>query len=54
MMRVALDDPAARDRIGAAGRQRVVDNWSWKHTAARTVEHYRIVLEMHAAARGRA
>jgi glycosyltransferase involved in cell wall biosynthesis len=41
----ALDHPELRARIGAAGRQRVIDNWSWKHTAARTVEQYRILLE---------
>lgn len=50
MMRIALDDPTLRARVGAAGRQRVVDNWSWKHTAARTVEHYRAVLDEHGAA----
>jgi glycosyltransferase involved in cell wall biosynthesis len=44
MLRTALDDPAARDRIGAAGRRRVVDNWSWRHTAVRTVEQYRALL----------
>ena len=41
----ALDDPELRARIGAAGRQRVIDNWSWRHTAERTVEQYRIVLD---------
>jgi glycosyltransferase involved in cell wall biosynthesis len=41
----ALDDPELRARIGAAGRQRVIDNWSWRHTAIRTVEQYRILLE---------
>lgn len=41
---LALDDKALRDRIGAAGRQRVIDNWSWKHTAERTVEQYRALL----------
>jgi glycosyltransferase involved in cell wall biosynthesis len=40
----ALDDRALRDRIGAAGRQRVIDNWSWRHTAIRTVEQYRALL----------
>ena len=34
-----------RATVGAAGRQRVIDQWSWKHTAARTVEQYRILLE---------
>jgi glycosyltransferase involved in cell wall biosynthesis len=41
---MALDDKALRDRIGAAGRQRVIDNWSWRHTAQRTVEQYRALL----------
>ena len=41
----ALDDPELRARIGAAGRQRVIDNWSWRHTALRTLEQYRILLE---------
>jgi glycosyltransferase involved in cell wall biosynthesis len=40
----ALDDPALRDRIGAAGRQRVIDRWTWGHTARGTVEHYRALL----------
>jgi len=43
---VGLDDPALRARIGAAGRQRVIDNWSWRHTAIKTVEQYGIRLEM--------
>jgi hypothetical protein len=33
-----------RDRIGAAGRQRVIDRWTWRHTATGTVEHYRALL----------
>ena len=41
----ALDDPELRARIGAAGRERVIDNWSWRHTAIRTLEQYRILLE---------
>lgn len=41
----ALRDPALRARIGAAGRQRVIDHWSWRHTAVRTVEQYEILLE---------
>ena len=40
----ALDDPELRARVGAAGRQRVIDNWSWRHTAERTVEQYRTLL----------
>ena len=44
MLQTALDDPVVRNRIGAAGRQRVVDNWSWRHTALRTVEQYRALM----------
>ena len=40
----ALDDPEARARVGDAGRRRVVNQWSWRHTAQRTVEQYRAVL----------
>ena len=39
-----LDDPAMATRIGAAGRERVVSRWSWRHTAEQTVEHYRALL----------
>lgn len=42
---LALDNPDLRTRLGAAARQRVIDNWSWKHTADKTVEQYRILLE---------
>jgi len=41
----ALADKRLRTRIGKAGRQRVVDQWSWRHTAERTVEQYRILLD---------
>lgn len=41
---VALDDPAGRTRVGAAGRQRVVEQWSWRVTAERTVDQYRALL----------
>ena len=41
----ALDNPEARARVGQAGRRRVVNQWSWRHTAERTVEQYRAVLE---------
>jgi glycosyltransferase involved in cell wall biosynthesis len=41
----ALDGPEARDRVGRAGRERVVSQWSWRHTAERTVEQYRAVIE---------
>lgn len=41
----ALDDPALRARIGAAGRQRVLERFTWRATAVGTVEQYRQVLE---------
>jgi glycosyltransferase involved in cell wall biosynthesis len=47
MIRTALDDAALRNRVGAAGRRRVIDSWSWTHTAQRTVEQYRAVLATH-------
>ncbi len=45
-IRRGLDDPEARDRIGAAGRQRVLERWTWKRCAEMTVEQYREVLAM--------
>lgn len=44
-IRDALEDPALRARVGAAGRRRVVDQWSWRQTAERTVEQYRVLLD---------
>ncbi|CAN5605100.1 glycosyltransferase family 4 protein [soil metagenome] len=41
-----LDDPDARARIGAAGRQRVLDRWTWRRCAELTVDQYREVLAM--------
>ena len=43
-IRTALDDPELRAKVGAQGRQRVIDNWSWKHTALKTLEQYRALL----------
>jgi glycosyltransferase involved in cell wall biosynthesis len=43
-IRTALDDPQLRAKIGAQGRQRVIDNWSWRHTALKTLEQYRALL----------
>ena len=54
VMLIALDDPAWAARVGAAGRERVKSNWSWVHTAKRTVELYREVLADHDAGGGRA
>jgi len=31
------------ERLGTAGRARVVATWTWQHTATRMVEHYRAV-----------
>ena len=45
-IRRGLDDAALRERVGAAGRQRVVERWSWKHCAQLTVDQYREVLAM--------
>ena len=46
-IRTVLGDAALRDRVGAAGRQRVIDQWSWRHTAEKTVEQYRLLLAEH-------
>lgn len=40
----ALDHPEIRETVGAAGRQRVKSQWSWRTTAERTVEQYRALL----------
>jgi glycosyltransferase involved in cell wall biosynthesis len=40
----ALDDPGLRDRLGAAGRARVLDRFTWRATAEGTVEQYRRLL----------
>lgn len=45
-IRHALDQPEAREEIGAAGRQRVTERWSWRHCAELTVDQYREVLDM--------
>jgi glycosyltransferase involved in cell wall biosynthesis len=45
MLRVALDSPDLRDTVGRRGRQRIIDRWSWRNTAERTVEQYRALLD---------
>ncbi len=40
----ALDHPGVRKTVGAGGRERVKSQWSWRHTAERTVEQYRARL----------
>ena len=44
MIGKVLDSPESRSRVGANGRQRVIENWSWYHTALRTVEQYQLLL----------
>ena len=44
--RRGLDDEQLRAKIGAAGRTRVVERWSWRHCASLTVDQYREVLMM--------
>ena len=39
-----LSDPELRARVGDAGRRRVIERWTWRHTAVGTVEHYRALL----------
>jgi len=45
-IRRGLHDATLRQRVGAAGRQRVVERWSWRHCAQLTVDQYREVLAM--------
>jgi glycosyltransferase involved in cell wall biosynthesis len=49
-IRRGLDNPSLRERVGAAGRTRVVERWSWRRCAALTVDQYREVLDIRAAA----
>jgi glycosyltransferase involved in cell wall biosynthesis len=49
----ALDDAELRARIGAAGRARVLDRFTWRTTAEGTVDHYRALLDDHDAAGAR-
>jgi glycosyltransferase involved in cell wall biosynthesis len=39
-----LDDPARRQEVGAAGRARVVERYSWERTARETADLYREVI----------
>ena len=41
-----IDDAALRERVGAAGRERVLARWTWRKCAEQTVEQYREVLAM--------
>ena len=46
VIRGALANPEAQARIGEAGRQRVLERWTWQRCAELTVEQYREVLAM--------
>jgi len=46
-----LDDPEARAAMGARGRQRVLDQFTWRRAAERTVDAYREVVDERAARR---
>jgi len=43
-----LNDPGQRDRLGEAGRRRVLDRFTWRKTAEGTAEQYYLELEAHA------
>ncbi|MGA0877777.1 MAG: glycosyltransferase family 4 protein [Ilumatobacteraceae bacterium] len=45
-IRRGLCDSDLRARVGANGRQRVVERWTWKRCAELTVDQYREVLDM--------
>jgi glycosyltransferase involved in cell wall biosynthesis len=46
----ALDDTGLRARLGAAGRARVLERFTWAAAARATVEQYRTVLDGQAPA----
>jgi glycosyltransferase involved in cell wall biosynthesis len=46
-----LDDEPLRNKLGAAGRDRVLDRFTWRRTAEGTAEHYFLELEAHARRR---
>jgi MMP alpha-(1->4)-mannosyltransferase len=41
----ALGDAGLRARLGAAGRRRALDNFTWRRTAEATAEHYHALLD---------
>ncbi|MCK4176255.1 glycosyltransferase family 4 protein [Aciditerrimonas ferrireducens] len=51
-LREVLDRPELAARLGAAGRQRVLQRFTWRATAEGTVEQYRLLLEQQRAGRG--
>jgi glycosyltransferase involved in cell wall biosynthesis len=49
----ALGNADLRSRLGAAGRARVLEQFTWRTAAARTVEQYRALLDEHERGGGR-
>ena len=49
-----LDDPALRIRLGAAGRERVLADFTWQRAAELTAERYRAAVATGAGRRARA
>ena len=47
----ALGDADLRARIGAAGRTRVLERFTWRATALGTIENYRALLDEQAGRR---
>ena len=45
-IRRGLDDAELRAAVGAGGRTRVLDRWTWRRCAEMTVDQYREVLAM--------
>ena len=45
-LRRGLEDPDLRAKVGAAGRSRVSELYTWRQTALNTVEQYREVVAM--------
>lgn len=43
-----LEDPAARDRLGRAGRERILEKFCWNVCAKQMTNYYREVLKTHA------
>jgi glycosyltransferase involved in cell wall biosynthesis len=48
-----LDDEPLRRRLGAAGRRRVVEQFTWERTAIRTAEWYADAIAAHRAGTGK-
>src|SRR5205085_9671536 len=42
-----LNDDGLKARLGAGGRRRVLDRFTWRRTAEGTAEHYYLELEAH-------